>query len=448
MSRHQTFVFRIAALASYVIGYLYIRYVVLETTGYNGTFWPLLFGMILIAAVEAFCIFLGRPLSSLRSMGQSPEEAVFFAACALAQSLAIAILGLHSDTFELVQIFFWHFTLIYWMLCRTGMLSQGKTGPLFLLDAFEALFPLPWSNLFLRIISVFRRTPSRTSAALEEPGQEEAEGDSFARIQKILIAVISILLAVCLCAYAWTELAGVSNSFSGLGMSVSSFFRDLFRGNFLRWVLENFFPYFLLSLPVSAWLFGLAGGGLLRSEPPCSQKQFEEETKGAHFLPVWSFQLIMGALSAVYLLFFIVSLREIGGQILLSRRSASEACLYAVSGFWQLIRIVALNFAVLLGSCLFGKVPLWKEARSRWLLTVLFLCSFLFGLLAFWKLIVLYLAAFGATPRRVLSGWIVVMLLFWTVLSMIRFYRRIPAARIGILTAAASFSLLCFLPVG
>lgn len=448
MSRHQTFVFRIAALVSYPIGYLYIRYVVLETTGYDGTFWPLLFSILLIAAVEAFCFFSGRKLSSLRSMGQSPEEAVFFAACALAQSLAIAILGLHSDTFELVQVFFWHFTLIYWMLCRTGMLSQGKTGSLFPVDAFEALFPLPWSKLFLRIISVFRRAPANTPAVTKDAGQEETEEESSARIQKVCIAVISVLLAVCLCAYAWTELAGVSNSFSGLGMSVSSFFRDLFRGDFLRWVLEDFLPYFLLSLPVSAWLFGLAGGSLLHSKPPCSGEQFEEETKGAHVLPAWSFQLILGALSAIYLLFFVVSLREIGGQILLSRRSASEACIYAVSGFWQLIRIVALNFAVLFASCLFCKVTLWREKRSRILLTVLFLCSFLFGLLAFWKLFVLYLAAFGATPRRVLSGWIVVMLLFWTALCLIRFYRRIPAARIGILAAAASFSLLCFLPVG
>ena len=39
------------------------------------------------------------------------------------------------------------------------------------------------------------------------------------------------------------------------------------------------------------------------------------------------------------------------------------------------------------------------------------------------------------------------MLLLWTVLALIRFYRRISAARISVLAAAASFSVLCLMPV-
>ena len=118
-----------------------------------------------------------------------------------------------------------------------------------------------------------------------------------------------------------------------------------------------------------------------------------------------------------------------------------------MDGFWQLVRVVSLNFALLLASCLFSRIPLWEDRRTRGLITVQFVCSLLFGLLAFWKLFVLYLGTYGATPRRILSGWMVIMLLLWTVLALIRFYRRIPAARISVLAAAASFSVLCLMPV-
>lgn len=44
----------------------------------------------------------------------------------------------------------------------------------------------------------------------------------------------------------------------------------------------------------------------------------------------WSAHVILGALTAVYLLFFAVSVREIGGQILSFRLTVQEACLCAV----------------------------------------------------------------------------------------------------------------------
>lgn len=470
--KRETTVFRIAALASYAIGYLYVRFVLFGTAESKERFWPLLFCALLIVAVEIFSSAAGKqalPPSEKGKAKRISPEAAFFAACALVQSAAYVAHGLHGDTFAPVQILFWHLTLIYYILCRTGMQSAGRSGVLFPLDAFAGLFYLPWSNIFLRIVSVFRRNsegPARNSG-IEKPsvaagteaavmgekktetvGAETTARRGHLRIQTVLTAIISVLAAFLICAYAWNELSGVTNSFAGIGISLSDFFRELFRGNLIQRILWDFLPYFLISLPISAWLFGLTGGGILRKEPPFSQEKVRKETAGLHLLPSWSACLIFGALTAVYLLFFAVSVREIGRQILSVRLSAADACLYAVSGFWQLVRVVSLNFLLILFSCLFFRVPLWEEKRTKILVTVQFICSLLFGLLAFWKLFVWYLGLFGATPRRALSGWMVLMLLLWTVLALTRFYRKIPAARIGIFTAAASFSVLCLLPVG
>lgn len=487
MMRRKISVFRIAALVSYVIGYLYVRFVLFGTAESAERFSPLWFSILLIGGVEIFSSAAGkRALHSSEGTlaGKNLPEAAFFAVCALVQSVAYAAHGLHGDTFAPTQILFWHFTLIYYILCRTGMQSAGRSGILFPLDAFAGLFYLPWLNIFLRIVSVFRRNSERSArnagttnasgaaglsrdagagklsdiagaetAAMEEKRTENAATrknvrSDHPRRQTVLTAVISALAALLICAYAWNELSGVTNSFAGIGISLSDFFHELLLGNFMQRILWDFLPYFLLSVPVSAWLFGLTGGGLLRKEPPLSQEEVRKETEGLHLLPSWSACLIFGALTAVYLLFFAVSVREIWGQILSVRLSVSDACLYAVSGFWQLVRVVTLNFLLIFFSCLFFRVPLWEEKRTRILITVQFICSLLFGFLAFWKLFAWYLGLFGATPRRALSSWMVLMLILWTVLALIRFYRKIPAARIGILAAAASFSALCLLPVG
>ena len=84
--KNQTFVYRIAALVSYPVGYFYVRYVLFGITGTHEQIWPLLFSILLIACVEVFCCAAGKSRSVLASCGQSAGESVFFAACARVQS--------------------------------------------------------------------------------------------------------------------------------------------------------------------------------------------------------------------------------------------------------------------------------------------------------------------------------------------------------------------------
>ena len=100
-------------------------------------------------------------------------------------------------------------------------------------------------------------------------------------------------------------------------------------------------------------------------------------------------------------------------------------------------RLCAVLAAVLLAGCTVSA----PRAPAR-LLTLLF-CAFgpAFALLNGAKLGA-YVALYGLTPRRVLAGWFLLVLLVWSVLALVRQFRNIPAARIAVFTLAVSFTVL------
>ena len=101
-----------------------------------------------------------------------------------------------------------------------------------------------------------------------------------------------------------------------------------------------------------------------------------------------------------------------------------------------------MNFAVIAGSCIFSKKALWEEKGTRILATILFIFAFGFALMAAFNLMGVYVGYYGWTPRRILSSWVVMNVIAWCILLIIRFYKKIPAAQIGIILAAVSFSVI------
>ena len=79
--------------------------------------------------------------------------------------------------------------------------------------------------------------------------------------------------------------------------------------------------------------------------------------------------------------------------------SAPDAAAFAVDGFWELQKILLLNFGVLAGVHFLGRAPLPKALAAVF-------CGFglAFAALAAGKLAV-YVVLYGLTPRRVIAGW-------------------------------------------
>ena len=77
--------------------------------------------------------------------------------------------------------------------------------------------------------------------------------------------------------------------------------------------------------------------------------------------------------------------------------------------------------------------------------TLLFTFASLFALIAGWKLFGVYIALYGVTPHRLLSGWFVTVLFIWCVLTLIRLYKPIQATRLAVFYATISFTLISLL---
>lgn len=430
---------RIAALASFLPAWIYVRFY-FAGGDFQGV-GALAFAIAYIIFVEGFAYADGLTTEELRLRGGSLLERIFLTACLLIQTLAIALFGLKPG-WEIPQTLMFHFTGIYYCLTRTGMLTCGTTDILLPLDTIVGTVILPFSNLNLRAKALYFNGIRR---------QEREAGNlpprRLARLG-ITVPVMTGLMTFLGVAFAWYTLGQVSDAFSALGRTLFRPVHALFSLGLVARLIHEELPLVILSIPVGAYIYGLVGGCLCREHPLVSRDDFDNRTMPYHIFPAWSGQVIITALCLVYALFLVTAGAEMallagsGEEI-----SAGRACLMAADGFWQLGGISVLNFAVFGFLLFFSQEDPMDSRRTRFFLTALFLFGTVFALLACYKLFFVYVGHFGLTPRRFLSAWMVVILLLWNVMAVLRLHFSFSAARIGILTAAVSYSVLTLAPL-
>ena len=404
-----------AALLSYPLAWFYTRWVLFAGT--DSCRW----------SMPAFAVLylLGVSLLARAQTRPALRESLFWAVCWLVQCLAIALYGAH-DVMWLWQWLAWHATAVYWTMCRTGMLAAGKSGIWAPLDLLLGVTALPWRDFLLRVRTLLHGA----GACLRRAGS--------ASRRRAAGGVFSAVVALVLCMFAWNQLAAVDGNFARLA------------DRLLGWLDLSFISpddvlYLVLSLPVGAWLFGLAGGGLRRTAPPVPDSALQKALAMLPRLPGSTGYVVPGALCAVYTLFFALQAWEFAAALGSGALTAAAASDFAVTGFWELCSILLLDFAVLAALELLGG-PLRAPGKRRLLLTLFNGYGLAFALLAAAKLGA-YIWLYGPTPRRVLSGWFLAVLAVWCALALVWLWRPVPAARIGVLVLAGSFALLCCLPV-
>lgn len=394
-----------AAAASYPLGYLYTREIFFHQ-GFAGWGMPV-FAAAFLLWVELTARALRRPAS---------KETPLWAGGWLALSVAMPLWGYQQGGLGDWQIVAWHLFAIWFVLARCGMLAQGSTGGLVFLDALAGMFTLPWPHLLDRCQALLQ--------ALRSGWQRRSLNKN-----RFLAGAFTVLLTLTVFSLAWSQLSAADRRLAEL----SQWFTGWFRINEVAVVNQVF--WFLFSLPVGAWLYGLVSGALRRDRPPLTPERFHQRLAPFRKLPRYTAHAVMGALCGLYALFFGLQLTE-WLSASWSGLSAAHASAFAVDGFWELFRILLLNFAVL------AVVHLLAPRAPSRMLTLLF-CAFgpAFALLAAVKLGT-YVVLYGLTPRRVLAGWFLLVLLVCSLLVLVRQFRTIPAARIAVFTLAVTFVLL------
>lgn len=394
-----------AAVVSYPLAYFYLRKV-LFASGFTGWGLPV-FALLFVAGVEALA----------RGLHRKPNgEAPLWAGCWLALSLGMWLWG-YQPVLTDWQGLVWHLFAIWFVLARCGMLAQGYTGSLCFLDGLAGVFYLPFGNFF-------RRAATLWAGMLALAGRR-------GNLRRTGVGLLTASVTLLLCGMAWGLLSAVDTHFAALGNGLVRWLNGWLNGPDL---LETFVT-FLLSLPVGAWLYGLVAGGLRRQEPPCTEARFFARLAPLRRLPAITANVAVGALCAIYTLFFALQAAEwlAAGPLRLSAPAASD---FAVDGFWELLRILLLDFLVLAVVRFLG-----RRALPRALAAFFCIYGVAFAALAGAKLVA-YIRLYGYTPRRTVAGWFLCVLTLWAFLLLVRVFRRIPAARIGVLVLAVSFVAL------
>ena len=428
--------FRISSLILYFLAYFYTVAVDGNKTIY---FFPIAIG--LISLTEWLVRKTPKSLPQIEKDASAGLESKLFLILSLTQALALSIWGFHPQL-EIFQTLTLHISFSFYILSRTGWLNQGRLGIMVWYDSIQAFVILPFRNFFAGL-QVFALSDKASDATTED-------SDSSKKALQSTMIASSLLIAGTLVFFVWSQLSQVSDRFALFFSDTADALHLFFDLIFSNLDTDAIALRLFLALPIGLYLYSLIVSSLLNQKNiKVTYQSFQNKIQPLRMFPAFTAYIIIGSLCLTYALFFLVGLGELSELLStgtsLQTISPQNASTVAVAGFWQLVRVSLLNFAVLAAFYLLAQKPLWDQKGTRLASTILFIFAFLLALLAGWKLFGIYIYLYGPTPLRLISAWFILVLLVWCILALIRFYKPIQAIRIGIFYALISFTLLCYL---
>lgn len=320
--------------------------------------------------------------------------------------------------------FFLHLAAVWWVLSRSGRLLEGESGHLLPLDGLNGFILFPFKHFFLRI-----RTLIYSAVGLLKR-RRHLKGAT------LLWSLLALLAAAVLFVIATDLLMDADADFKHLMGRIGTWFRfDWNRAWFWR---------FVLSLPVGQYLFGLiAGTG--REEPEKLRDRSRRICAGLEQLRrvpnlVWT--LLTGAFCLLYLVFFAVQSRYLFGAFTRTLPEGFIVSEYARRGFFELCKVMAVNFALLWLVTRASRTPVRENRPALILCLILLAESMLFAVVAFSKL-ALYIDCFGFTPLRLQSSWLVCVLFAGCLAAGWTLCTGKKSLRAWLVFSAVSLSALC-----
>ncbi|MBR0354668.1 MAG: DUF4173 domain-containing protein [Oscillospiraceae bacterium] len=350
-----------------------------------------------------------------------PRESWFWLGCMLTLTAAVVFGRYHAWEKPGWPILFLHIFAVWWVLCRGGRLAGGESGRLLPLDALNGFLVFPFKHFFLRIRCVFSKLRRRRDPARK------------LNVDAILWSGAAVILAVLLFAEAVHLLTAADEGFGTLLEDFVGLFS--FEFNWLR---------LILSLPVGAYLFGLIAGSA-REDAAAVRAQGTRLIywlRSLRQVPAPVFAVLTAAFGLLYLAFFVLQGRYLFGAFTRTLPEGFVVAEYARQGFFELCRVMAVNFALLWLAARLPRQPLRESRLLRVSAAVLLGESLLFAVIAASKL-GLYIDCFGFTPLRLQSFWLVTVLAAGCVCSLVTLFSGKKSFRAWMFFGAATLCLLC-----
>ena len=358
------------------------------------------------------------------------RESIFWLVTLILLSILWCMRSFESEgAFSPFLLLFLHCNAAYYVLMRMEMTAEGKTGPMVFFDFISAFIVTPFSNFLLRII-VFVNAFKNRSFKLNK--------------KKHLPVLITVIITLILVAFASSLLSNVDTGFAELTSGVLNLL-PTFDSIFANYRFYRFITRFIISIPVGAFLMGLIGGSAIKNEPEFKKESIVNILESYRHIPRFAVITILAALSTIYIVFFIFQIRTIIPVIGSDSFTAPEASRLAVKGFYELIKILMLNFSVL-GALFFFAPDSFKEFKDKWVrffATLFAITGICFAILDYFKLY-LYVANYGFTSRRLVACWFLLVMFTAAVLMLIRLYKKFEGIRYIAVLFIVSFILFAF----
>lgn len=408
----------VAALLTFPLAYLYILF-----------FWGDLPRSWLLAAFSLGFFALTEYLHGGRPR---PRESWVWLGCAAACLTAYLLhrgRAFDPDGCGLAALFL-HIFAVWWALSRSHALLAGESGRLLPLDALNDFAAYPFGNFLLWPQTLLHALPRRERRADAE------EIDVGAALWSLFVAAAALGLLV-LSARLLTD---ADEGFAALLAGLMERLRFDWDGH----VLREFLLRFALSLPVGAYLYGLLGGTLRQRRAALDRRaeSVERQMEALRGVPERVWTVLLSLFCLLYAAFFAVQGRYLFGAFLGALPEGFSVAEYARQGFFELCKVMGVNFALLYLAWRTSKSGL-RQRRALWGASLALLAeSLLLSAVALSKL-GLYIGHYGFTPRRLQSTWLVCVLAFGCLCAARWLLWEKKSFRAWMIFGAVTLSLLC-----
>lgn len=411
------------------MGYLYCRMLF----GGNDFRWPFhirlggqqglwFYCMPLLLAV-VFCtgVILWCRLRRIKGGAESP----LWLGCLMMTAFSFGFDRLNAAGWALGWLAFHGFALV-WALARTGQLSENRTGPAFVPDVLRGVG---------RGFAGLAEWPRGVWALFAERPRRAVRSR-----RNVVPAVLCLMGGVVLLFLAAKELAAADDAFADLLQSLvdALVFWDSFS---LDW---SVIVSLIFMFPVGAFFYGLtvAGHAALAQTPRPPLQRYAAALVPLRQAPAGLLCGVLAAFAVLYLAFFGVQSGYLFGAFTGELPRGFTVAKYARQGFFELCRVMLLNFVLLVGADVVSLCPLRQHTGLKTGGAVLLVQSLLLWTTAASKL-GLYIFTFGFTAKRLLAAWALLVLAVAGVRFLAGLWRRCSVLRPTVLVGAASFALLC-----
>ena len=395
------------ALVMFVLGYLFTRWVMFSWRGWIVT--------LFTAGYCGFMLFYLRHRKAAVS-----KTGWFWLVIVLLMGASYALWS--SGGLEPWRTLFFFCSAIYFVLSSSGVLIGGKTGNWLFLDGINGVFIIPFRNFFTQYQSL---SPLK--------GKGKSTGKQFIAV----LAGLALTIIVCLIVLPLL-LRADSGGFAQLTQNLLP--------RLITWkdeILETVM-YLLLSIPVSAYIFGLvAGAARRRHSGTISAEKAGKTLSAMRVMPALTSYILLGLVSVLYAVYVGSQLpyffSAFSGRIPEGWQVYSE---YARSGFFELCGIAVVNLIVLAAANLLCVRRQQKAGLLRILSIGLSALTLILIATAMSKM-GLYIQAYGLSVRRLLPCLFMAFLSVVFIGVIVRQFKSFSIVRLSAVTGAVLMCLLC-----